>query len=115
MKGADWYDSENRHEISSKNERSFMKKFSNKKYPILLLLVGLVMILFACQAENNSGEESVAADEPAVEVPTEAAEAAAPTEVPEVDECVECHTDKDRLIDTADPVEDTESENEGAG
>jgi len=29
--------------------------------------------------------------------------------------CVECHTDKAMLIDTADPVEEVESENEGAG
>jgi hypothetical protein len=29
--------------------------------------------------------------------------------------CVECHTDQEMLIDTADPVEEVESENEGAG
>ena len=29
--------------------------------------------------------------------------------------CVECHSDQAMLIDTATPVEDVESENEGAG
>ena len=29
--------------------------------------------------------------------------------------CVECHTDQAKLMDTADPVEEVESENEGAG
>ena len=29
--------------------------------------------------------------------------------------CIECHTDQAMLIDTADPVEEVESENEGAG
>jgi outer membrane biosynthesis protein TonB len=31
------------------------------------------------------------------------------------DSCLDCHTDKERLTETADPVEDTESESEGAG
>ena len=33
----------------------------------------------------------------------------------EVNACVACHTDQAMLIDTADPVEEVESENEGAG
>jgi mono/diheme cytochrome c family protein len=39
----------------------------------------------------------------------------APTDVPVVDQCIECHTDKDELIDTADPVLEVVSENEGEG
>ena len=31
------------------------------------------------------------------------------------DACLECHTDQQMLIDTADPVEEVESEDEGAG
>lgn len=34
---------------------------------------------------------------------------------PEMDECIECHTDKERLIQTADPVEEVESESSGEG
>ena len=40
-------------------------------------------------------------------------EDAASTE--EISACVTCHTDQAMLIDTADPVEEVESENEGAG
>ena len=38
-----------------------------------------------------------------------------PTEEPVVDNCVDCHTDKDQLVDTADPVLEVISENEGEG
>ena len=34
---------------------------------------------------------------------------------PEVDNCLACHTDQQTLIDTADPVAEVESENEGEG
>ena len=47
--------------------------------------------------------------EPASE-PTEV-----PMEEPQANYCVECHTDKDMLIDTARPEEEVISENEGAG
>ncbi|MCA9970272.1 MAG: hypothetical protein KC425_08655 [Anaerolineales bacterium] len=46
--------------------------------------------------------------------PTE--EAIAPeTEVMAVDECLNCHVDKDMLIQTANPEEEVISENEGEG
>lgn len=95
-----------------------MKKFRMRKYPVLLMLVGLGFILFACQQAENVGETEVPVVEP-VETATEVAvvepTVEMPTEVPETDKCVECHTDKDQLIDTADPVVEVESENEGAG
>jgi hypothetical protein len=51
--------------------------------------------------------------------PTEEATDPEPTEEvaaePQVDNCVECHTDQQTLIDTADPVEEVASENEGEG
>ena len=34
---------------------------------------------------------------------------------PQVDNCVECHTDQQTLIDTADPIAEVVSENEGEG
>ena len=49
--------------------------------------------------------EEVPAPEPTEEIAQE----------PQVDNCVECHTDQQTLIDTADPVAEVVSENEGEG
>jgi hypothetical protein len=70
----------------------------------------------------NSPEEVAAllntgTGEPAEE--TTADTAPEPTELPteeaQVNYCVECHGDKDMLIDTAKPEQEVISENEGAG
>ena len=58
-----------------------------------------------------TSEEEAAAPTEAPE--TEPTEAVAPE--PQVDNCVECHVDQQALIDTADPVEEVVSENEGEG
>ena len=95
-----------------------MKSFRNRKYPVLLMLVGLGLILFSCQQAENVGETEVPVLEPmetATEVAVVEPTIEMPTEEPETDKCVECHTDKERLIETADPVVEVESENEGAG
>jgi outer membrane biosynthesis protein TonB len=56
-------------------------------------------------------DEAMEANEESVQPePTEAIAAE-----PQVDNCVECHTDQQTLIDTADPVAEVESENEGEG
>jgi hypothetical protein len=80
----------------------------------LLLAIGLA----ACQQtpEEQPTSATIEASVPPTEIPTEPPTEAAPTEEPEtVDECLLCHVDQQRLIDTADPVEEVVSENEGAG
>jgi hypothetical protein len=63
-------------------------------------------------------EQAVLPTEEAV-LPTEQVPEPEPTEEvaaePQVDNCVECHTDQQALIDTADPVEEVVSESEGEG
>jgi len=56
-------------------------------------------------------EEAAGANEESVEPETTEAIAAEP----QVDNCIECHTDQQTLIDTVDPVAEVASENEGEG
>ncbi len=93
----------------------------------LLLLLG-TLLLAGCQtAESDTADvaateaEMVANVEPEL---LELATAVSPTEVPAaeltaeavpVDNCLDCHTNKDLLIQTADPEEEVISENEGEG
>lgn len=61
------------------------------------------------QTEDTEVEEAQAPTEEPTEIPEPAEEEVA------VDACVVCHQDKDLLIETAKPVVEVESENEGAG
>lgn len=108
---------------------------TNSRFPLLMLIFAGLILFSACR--STPAEEAVTTvspatpdqslpqdtptsqdageptDTPATEVPTRA-----PTEIPiEIaqDTCVDCHTDKQRLIDTAFPEELAESENEGEG
>lgn len=73
----------------------------------LPILIAMMALLVGCQKTS---------DEP-VPTATEAPPTLAPTEqvVEEVDSCLACHTDKERLISTAKPEEPVESESKGVG
>lgn len=93
---------------------------------IAFAISALTLFLAGCGSESISSKEDsstgVAGLEPAaVEVsPTmepvsTVAAAAVLTETLAVDTCFACHTDKERLIKTANPEEEVINENEGEG
>ena len=104
-----------------------------------ILFIGFVLAILLVAVGCSPAQPTV---EPIVETPVETEEATLPpTEAPtatpaeeteasedpgesendqavspgEPSACVECHSDQAMLIDTAAPVEEVESENEGAG
>lgn len=86
----------------------------------LLLLVGVVAVT-GCQTADSNPPEVVANVEPVL---LETATAVSPTEEPitdptaepvPIDNCLDCHTNKELLIQTADPEQEVISENEGEG
>jgi hypothetical protein len=77
-------------------------------------LMLVMLILSACSSESTSQPLSIQYSEEldTESVPTEVI----PTSAPDSAECMSCHTDKDRLIDTAAPIEEAgESESKGVG
>ena len=81
-----------------------------------VFLVMIIMGVSSCAApaapQESPTEEAVEENTP---VPTQA-EISEPEEEPEVvDHCVDCHTEKEHLVDTAKPIVEIVSENEGAG
>jgi len=87
-----------------------MTKFKYFLFPLFMAI--LVMSITGCSQAKVTEKSPTA--EPVVEntpVPT----AALPIEPEVQNNCLECHTDKERLIDNAIPVLEVVSENEGAG
>jgi len=83
------------------------------RFKICFGLATLVIVLAAC-ARTPEATPAIGAAEPTAEPTAVATVAGSPTEAP-LDYCLDCHTDKDQLIQTAKPVEAKESESEGVG
>ena len=115
---------------------------SIKKILLIGFLLAIMIIAAGCNPSQSTEEPATAlpaetepATQPATEAPTatqpdEMVEEPEETEEPgetedssggdamssgETSACETCHADQAMLIDTADPVEEIESENEGAG
>jgi hypothetical protein len=92
------------------NIKSFVNKSTNKRlYVKSKLLCTLIVTIFVLSACAPAKTPSPTATEKPVET-----EAVADVQ-PEADECLTCHTDKQRLIDTAAPVVEAEPESKGVG
>ncbi len=79
----------------------------------ILALVITLTVISACSPTSTAIPVTPASGDP---IPTKAvATVIQPTVEPQQDRCVECHTDKSMLIDTAKPEEVVEQESEGTG
>lgn len=83
------------------------------KFVRIMALVFALALVSACTPKGSETQVPTTA----VEVqPTKAvAQVVEPAAEPQQDNCVDCHTDKNQLIDTAKPEEVVEEESEGAG
>ena len=84
-------------------------KEANLITKLLSTLVVTVFVLSACGTQPATLTPTLTATESPIETETVV------DVQPEADECLTCHTDKQRLIDTAKPEEVAESESKGVG
>ena len=90
-----------------------------RRFPLFSIFIILALLLSSC----GSLDTQLSVDEPlapsldlAPASPTQAESTPEATEPADTDECLKCHTDKDRLIETADAVEPiAEGESKGVG
>lgn len=82
------------------------------KFKLILLISAVTLALAACSAKPPT--EAATETEPTAPATEEATPVAVASAVPDT-ECLNCHTDKQHLIDTAAPVVEAESESKGVG
>jgi hypothetical protein len=92
------------------------------KFFLLSPIVIIVLLVSACSSTGEIGisepgpkEQVNQSADSETTVPALDNNEIEPPNESEPDACLECHTDKDRLIQTADPIEEAESENSGEG
>ena len=87
-----------------------------KKVRFLFTLVLTLLFMSVSGCTGTTPVPATPTEEPVEEENAPAPEVVSVIEEPaEPDHCLECHTDKERLIDTAKPEEVVVSENEGEG
>ncbi|MCA1899758.1 MAG: hypothetical protein LDL50_03510 [Chloroflexi bacterium] len=82
------------------------------KIKLILPMTAALFVFAACAAKPPT--EAATETEPTAAATEEASPVAVASAVPDT-ECLNCHTDKQRLIDTAAPVVEAEGESKGVG
>jgi hypothetical protein len=107
--------------ISNTRERTSAIRFMLRPTVIIAaLILALAFLLVGCSSEVPAEPTPTQEQEVSEPTPTEVVEENSPAVEQEVEvavdqACVDCHQDKERLIDTADPEEPVEAESSGEG